>query len=69
MATRIHPTAIVSPGAELGDGVEVGPFSVIEDKVVIGEETSYWMRTPTYGVNPLDDAQTGSGRPACRPHH
>jgi len=39
LAPRIHPTAIVSPGAELADGVEVGPFSVIEDKVVIGEGT------------------------------
>jgi len=33
----IHQTAIVDPGAELGEGVEVGPFSIIEDGVTIGE--------------------------------
>jgi UDP-N-acetylglucosamine acyltransferase len=33
----IHPTAVVSPRAELGAGVSVGPYAVIEDEVVIGE--------------------------------
>jgi len=37
--TSIHPTAIISPGAELGSGVEVGPFSIIEDDVEIGDGT------------------------------
>src|ERR1051325_1932382 len=32
----IHPTAIVSPRAELASGVRVGPYAVIEDEVVIG---------------------------------
>lgn len=38
MAT-IHPSAIVDPAAELGEGVEVGPFSIIEKDVVIGDNT------------------------------
>lgn len=33
----IHPTAIISPLAELSGGVSVGPCAVIEDHVVIGE--------------------------------
>jgi UDP-N-acetylglucosamine acyltransferase len=33
----IHETAIVDPGAELGQDVEVGPFTVIEDGVTIGD--------------------------------
>lgn len=33
----IHQTAIVDPGAELGEGVEVGPFSIIEDGATIGD--------------------------------
>ena len=33
--SRIHATAIVSPGAELADDVEVGPYSIIEDDVRI----------------------------------
>jgi UDP-N-acetylglucosamine acyltransferase len=35
----IHPTAIVAPGAQLGQGVEVGPYSVIGEHVVIGPRT------------------------------
>jgi UDP-N-acetylglucosamine acyltransferase len=33
----IHQTAIVDPGAELGENVQVGPFSLIEDGVTIGD--------------------------------
>lgn len=36
----IHPTAIVSPDAELGENVTVGPFSLIESNTVIGDGTS-----------------------------
>ncbi len=39
MAVRIHPTAIVHPGAELGNDVEAGPFCVIQDRVVVGDRT------------------------------
>ena len=39
MAVKIHPTALVDSGARLGDGVEVGPFTIIEDQVEIGEGT------------------------------
>ena len=37
--TNIHSTAIVETKAELGPGVTVGPYSVIEDDVIIGENT------------------------------
>jgi UDP-N-acetylglucosamine acyltransferase len=37
MATIIHPTAAVDSKAELDDGVEVGPFAVIESNVKIGK--------------------------------
>ncbi|MBA3805747.1 MAG: acyl-ACP--UDP-N-acetylglucosamine O-acyltransferase [Acidobacteria bacterium] len=32
----IHPTAIVSPRAEIGDGCYIGPYSTIGDEVVLG---------------------------------
>jgi UDP-N-acetylglucosamine acyltransferase len=35
----IHKTAIVDPGAKLGRGVSVGPYSVIGPEVELGEET------------------------------
>jgi UDP-N-acetylglucosamine acyltransferase len=31
-----HPTALVSPGAEIGENVRVGAYSTIEDDVIIG---------------------------------
>lgn len=37
--TKIHPTAIVAPGAELAAGVEIGPYCIIEDDVILGEGT------------------------------
>jgi acetyltransferase-like isoleucine patch superfamily enzyme len=35
----IHPTALISPKAQLGLNVSVGPFTVIHDDVIVGEET------------------------------
>lgn len=35
----IHPTAIVSPKAEIDSDVEIGAYSIIGDHVVIGKET------------------------------
>ncbi|MBQ8843445.1 MAG: UDP-3-O-(3-hydroxymyristoyl)glucosamine N-acyltransferase [Elusimicrobiaceae bacterium] len=35
----IHPTAVISPSAKLGANVSVGAYSVIEDDVVIGDNT------------------------------
>ena len=35
----IHPSAVVSPHAELASGVQIGPYSVIGDHVTIGKDT------------------------------
>jgi UDP-N-acetylglucosamine acyltransferase len=35
---RIHPLALIAPTAKLGDGVQIGPFSVVEDDVTIGAD-------------------------------
>jgi len=40
MGIDIHPSAIVSPKAEIADGVSIGPFSIIGEKVTIGRNTS-----------------------------
>ncbi len=37
MAVKIHPSAIVSSLAAIGDDVEIGPFCVIEPETVIGD--------------------------------
>jgi UDP-N-acetylglucosamine acyltransferase len=34
---RIHPTAVISPGASLGEDVSVGAYSIIGEQVVLGD--------------------------------
>jgi UDP-N-acetylglucosamine acyltransferase len=38
--SKIHPTAIISPGAELDPSVSVGPYTVIGPHVRIGAGTT-----------------------------
>lgn len=49
--TRIHPTAIIDPRAELDASVEVGPYAIIEAGVAIGPHTvigpHVWIRSGT----------------------
>ena len=35
----IHPTAIISPKAQLGQDISIGPYTIIEDDVKIGNGT------------------------------
>src|SRR6202171_4674236 len=42
MRERIHPTAIVDPGAQIGAGSEVGPYCVIGPDVTLGEHC--WLQ-------------------------
>ena len=39
MASQIHPTALVDPAAQLGEGVTVGPYAVVGPDVQIGAGT------------------------------
>jgi len=35
-SARVHPTAVISSEADIGDGVEIGPYVVVEGPVQIG---------------------------------
>jgi UDP-N-acetylglucosamine acyltransferase len=52
---NIHPTAIVSPKAKLGENVTVSPFVIIHDDVEIGDDTFIGARSVIY-----DYARIGS---------
>jgi UDP-N-acetylglucosamine acyltransferase len=39
MNVKVHPTALVDPGARIGADVEIGPFSVIGPEALIGDNT------------------------------
>lgn len=58
---RIHPRALVDPGAEIGSGVEIGPNTIIGPDVTIGEGTRI-------GANCLLDGWTSVGK-RCRIFH
>ena len=37
---RVHPTAVVAPGAKLADDAEVGPYAVVGEKVALASGVS-----------------------------
>lgn len=39
MHSKVHPTAIIEPGATLGNDVHIGPYSIIGEHVSIGDGT------------------------------
>ena len=38
-SANVHPTAIIDPEADLEEGVQVGPYVIIEGPVKIGANT------------------------------
>jgi len=55
---KIHPTAIVSPEANISEGVEIGPYTIIGPDVNIGKNT-------IVGPHVVIDAHTDIGE-SCR---
>ncbi len=54
----IHPTAIIHPGARIGDGVEIGPYSVINDRVSIGDGTHIGPHVVVQGPTTIGSRNT-----------
>jgi UDP-N-acetylglucosamine acyltransferase len=50
-----HPTAIVEPGAQLDDGVTIGPYAIVREHVRIGEG-------PSIGPHCVIEGHTTLGR-------
>ncbi|HVI30537.1 acyl-ACP--UDP-N-acetylglucosamine O-acyltransferase [Phenylobacterium sp.] len=55
MSVQIHPTALVAKGAELADGVSVGPFCVIGEKVRLGRGTKLHSHVVVEGSTELGE--------------
>ena len=55
MTSRIHPSAVVHPGARLADDVEVGPYSIVGADAEIGEGS--WI-----GAHVVIDGRVRIGR-------
>lgn len=39
MGTKIHPTAVIDPKAQIGVDVEIGPYCVVESDTVVGDKS------------------------------
>lgn len=52
---RIHPTALVAPGAQLADDVEIGPYSIIGETVTIGAGTVVGPHVVIEGVTRIGE--------------
>lgn len=62
MATFIHPTAAVSPGAELGLDVVIGPYSVVGGAVRVGDRTRIGPHVVIDGVTRIGADNTIVGQ-------
>lgn len=47
---KIHPTAVVSPSAKIADDVEIGPYAVIDDRVVLAKGVKVYAHAYITGV-------------------
>lgn len=50
---KIHPTAVIAPGAELDPTVEVGPYAVIGERVKIGAYTKIGAHVIISGITEI----------------
>lgn len=46
--SEIHPTALISPKARIGNNVSIGSYSIIQDDVEIGDNTSIGSNSVVY---------------------
>lgn len=58
---RIHPTAVLDPSVELGDGVDIGPYAVIGEGVKIGADTVVGPHVRIDGPTEIGERNTFTG--------
>lgn len=55
MKSTIHPTAVVSAGAQMGDGVRIGPYAIVGERVRLGSNVSIGSHAIIEGDTLLGD--------------
>jgi UDP-N-acetylglucosamine acyltransferase len=58
MSPRIHPTAQISPKAEIADGASIGPYCIVGDNVKIGAGTTLIGHVVVVGPTTVGEANT-----------
>lgn len=51
----IHPTAVISPDATIGENVEIGPFCVIEANVTLGARCKLHSQVVIHGYSKIGE--------------
>jgi len=54
-APRIHPTAVLGAGVQLGQGTSIGPYAVLGEGVVLGEECEVLANVTIYAGTAIGD--------------
>lgn len=62
MATVIHETAVIAPGAELGIDVEIGPYCVIGERTRVGDRTRIGPQVVIDGVTTIGEGNVIFGQ-------
>jgi UDP-N-acetylglucosamine acyltransferase len=52
---KVHATAVVDPGARLGDGVEIGPYCIVGPLVTLGARTRLLSHVNVEGRTDIGD--------------
>jgi UDP-N-acetylglucosamine acyltransferase len=62
VSCTIHPTALIDPSAELGEGVAIGPYAIIGPQVSVGDRCRLGPRvTLQQNVRLAEDVSIGDG--------
>lgn len=75
VSPRVHPTAVVDPGAELDDDVEVGPYAVVGPGARVGRGTRLLAHAVVTGPTTLGEGNEVhpfavlGGAPQAKRHH
>lgn len=54
-APRIHPTAVVGEGVQMGRGASIGPHTVLGDGVILGDDCTILANVTIYSSTVLGD--------------
>lgn len=60
-SARVHPTAIISPQAYIGEDCEIGPFAVIEGRVTLGAHCAIRHHATLIGPMEMGEGNTVFG--------
>ena len=56
--SKVHPTAIVEDGAQIGQDVEIGPYCVVGPQAVLGDRVKLHSHVVVAGITSIGEDST-----------